>query len=134
MLLVLNLPLIGMWVKILKAPYPILAPIILLFCVIGAYSINNNPVDVYTMIACGMVGYFFKKINNEAAPLIIAMVLSKMLENSLRQSLLLSHSNFSIFVTRPISLVLLIIAFILLTYPLLPLARMRKKIETLESD
>jgi putative tricarboxylic transport membrane protein len=134
MLLVLNLPLIGMWVKILRVPYPILAPIILLFCVIGAYSLNNNFVDVYAMIAFGIVGYIFKKIHYESAPLILAMVLSKMIENALRQSLLLSHGSFSIFVTRPISLALLIISFLLIIYPLLPLARMRKKIETLESD
>jgi putative tricarboxylic transport membrane protein len=134
MLLVLNLPLIGMWVKILKIPYPILAPMILLFCVIGAFSLNNNIDDVFTMIAFGIVGYLFKKIDYEATPLILAMVLSKMLENTLRQSLLLSHGSFSIFFTRPISLVLLIIAFILVVYPLLPLARMRKKIAALEPD
>jgi len=86
------------------------------------------------MVACGIMGYIFKKIDYETTPLILAMVPSKMLENSLRQSLLLSHGSFSICVTRPISLVLLIISFLLLVYPLLPLARTRKKIETLESD
>jgi putative tricarboxylic transport membrane protein len=134
MLLVLNLPLIGMWVKVVKIPYPILAPMILLFCVIGAFSLSNNIVDVFTMVACGFLGYLFKKIDYEATPLVLAMVLSKLLENSLRQSLLLSHGSFSIFFTRPISLVLLVISFILVVYPLLPLARMRKKIATLESD
>jgi putative tricarboxylic transport membrane protein len=134
MLLILNLPLIGMWVKILKVPYAILAPMILLFCVIGSFSLSNNIVDVFTMVASGIMGYIFKKIDYDATPLVLAMVLSKMLENSLRQSLLLSHGSFSIFVTRPISLTLLVISFILVIYPLLPLAKMRRKIETLEAD
>ena len=118
MLLILNLPMIGIWVKILKVPYPILAPMILLFCVIGSFSLSNNSVDVVTMVAAGIMGYIFKKIDYDATPLILAMVLSKMLENSLRQSLVLSHGSFSTFVTRPISLVLLLICFILLIYPL----------------
>ncbi len=82
MLLVLNLPLIGIWVKILKVPYAILAPMILLFCVIGSFSLSNNIVDVFTMVASGIMGYIFKKIDYDATPLVLAMVLSKLLENS----------------------------------------------------
>jgi putative tricarboxylic transport membrane protein len=134
MLLVLNLPLIGMWVKILKIPYPILFPIILLFCVVGAFSLNNNMVDVLFMIGFGVLGYLFKKFDYEAAPLVLALVLGPMLENSLRQSLLISQGSFLIFFTHPISATLLSIAIILLLYPLLPLFRFRKKLEDLKSD
>jgi len=134
MLLVLNLPLIGMWVKILKIPYPILSPLILLFCVVGAFSLNNNMDDVLFMIGFGVLGYLFKKFDYEAAPLILAQILSPMMENSLRQSLLLSHGSFLIFFTRPISATLLSIAIILLLYPFLPWFRVRKKLEVLSPD
>jgi putative tricarboxylic transport membrane protein len=134
MLLVLNLPLIGMWVKILKIPYPILFPLILLFCVVGAFSLNNNMDDVLFMIGFGVLGYLFKKFDYEAAPLVLAIVLGSILENSLRQSLLISQGSFLIFFTRPISATLLSIAIILLLYPLLPLFKFRKKLETLDED
>jgi putative tricarboxylic transport membrane protein len=126
MLLVLNLPLIGLWVKILKIPYAFLFPLILLFCVIGAYSINNNFHEVILMIIFGVVGYLMKKFDYEAAPLIMAMVLSPLVENSLRQSLLLSHGSFFIFFTRPISCVLMVTAIFLLILPNLPWLRGRK--------
>jgi putative tricarboxylic transport membrane protein len=131
-LLVLNLPLIGLWVKILKVPYPILCPLILLFCVIGSYSLNNNPDDVLVMIAFGIIGYFMKKLDFEGAPLILALVLSPMMENALRQSLLTSQGSFLIFVTHPISATLLAVTFVLLIYPLLPWFRFRKKLEVLK--
>ncbi len=134
MLLVLNLPLVGLWVKVLKVPYPILYPIILLFCVIGSYSLNNNTEDVLLMIFFGIVGYLMKKFEYPGAPLILALVLSPMMENALRQSLLVSHGSFLIFVTSPISATLLCIAGILLIYPLLPWFKFRKKLETLEGD
>jgi len=134
MLLVLNLPLIGLWVKILKVPYPILAPLILLFCVIGSYSLNSNTEDVLLMITFGVIGYFMKKFDYQAAPLILALVLSPMMENNLRQSLLVSHGSFLIFVTRPISAALLLTTFLLLLYPLLPWFKGRKKLETLVGD
>jgi putative tricarboxylic transport membrane protein len=118
MLLVLNLPLIPLWVKILKIPYPILFPLILLFCVIGSYSLNNNIVEVLIMIVFGIVGYLMKKFEYEAAPLILAMVLSPMMEDALRQSLVVSHGNILIFFTRPISVTLLSIALILLIFPI----------------
>jgi len=114
LLLVLNLPLIGLWVKLLKVPYKILFPLILFFCVIGAYSINNSRFDVLAMIIFGIVGYLFRKFGYEPAPLVMAYVLGPMLENSLRQSLLISMGSFSIFFTKPISAVCLIIAILLL--------------------
>jgi len=134
MLLILNLPLIGIWVKILKVPYPILAPMILLFVVIGAFSLNNNVVDIYVMLAFGIIGYLFNKFDYEPAPLILATVLSQMLENSLRQSLLLSYGSFTIFFTRPISVVLLSISFLLIISPVLPLGALRQKISGLARD
>ena len=126
MLLILNLPLIGLWVKILKVPYALLFPLILLFCVIGAYSLNNNTHEVILMVVFGFIGYLLKKLDYESAPLIMAMVLSPLMENSLRQSLLLSHGSFGIFFTRPVSAVLMIAAILLLILPNLPWLRLRK--------
>ena len=120
LLLVLNLPLIGLWVKVLKVPYPVLFPLILLFCLIGAYSLNNSITDVTIMNIFGLIGYFFRKFRYEAAPLVLALVLGPMMENSLRQSLLLSEGSPLIFLNRPISSVILIIAFLLLVFPLIP--------------
>lgn len=120
MLLILNLPLIGLWVKILKVPYPVLFPLILLFCLIGSYSFNNSILDVFTMAFFGLVGYLLKKFHFEAAPVILAYVLGPIMEFSLRQSLLMSGGNPDIFFVRPISGVLIIIAFILLIIPLVP--------------
>ncbi len=125
MLLVLNLPLIGLWVKVLKVPYPILFPLILLFCLIGAYSLNNNIAQVLFMIIFGLLGYLFKKFQYEAAPLVLALVLGPMLEKALRRSLLHSGGDPTVFFNRPISAALLIVAICLLVFPLLP--RMRKK-------
>jgi putative tricarboxylic transport membrane protein len=135
MLLVLNLPLIGIWIKILKVPYQILFPLILLFCVIGSYSLNYNTDDVLVMIFFGVMGYFLKKFDYDAAPLILALVLGPMMENSLRQSLLVSQGSFLIFLTRPVSATLLAISVFLLVMPLLPwlLARKWKNLEGKES-
>jgi putative tricarboxylic transport membrane protein len=128
MLLVLNLPLIGLWVKILKVPYPILFPLILLFCLIGAYSLNNSIIEVLIMVIFGVIGYLFKKFEYEAAPLVLALVLGPMLEAALRRSLLLSAGNPLIFFTRPISGVLMLVAFFLLCYPLVPWLRKKRAV------
>ena len=125
MLLVLNLPLIGLWVKILKVPYPILFPLILLFCLIGAYSLNNSIVEVLIMVTFGIIGYLFKKFEYEAAPLVLALVLGPMLEAALRRSLLLSAGNPLIFFNRPISAGLMLVSFLLLVSPLVP--RLKKQ-------
>jgi putative tricarboxylic transport membrane protein len=134
MLLVLNLPLIGIWVKILKVPYQILFPLILLFCVIGSYSLNYTTDDVLLMIFFGVVGYLLKKFEYDAAPLILALVLGPMMENSLRQSLLVSQGSFLIFVTHPISATLLGITVLLLILPLFPRFSARKLREINEGE
>jgi len=125
MLLLLNLPMIGIWVQVLKIPYQILFPLILLFCLIGAYSINNSVADVLIMIFFGIVGYLMRKFEYEGAPLILAYVLGPMLEISLRQSLTISSGSFAIFFTRPIAAGGMLLAILLILSPLLP--RIRKK-------
>ena len=125
MLLILNLPLIGIWIKVLKIPYVLLFPLILLLCVIGAYSINNNPVEVVIMIVFGVIGYLMKKFDYAAAPLMMAMILSPLMERNLRQSLLLSHGDFTIFFTRPLSAILMGVAIILLIVAVLPAMKAR---------
>lgn len=118
-LLILNLPLIGLWVRVLKIPYSILFPLVILFCLVGSYSVNNSVGDVVVMVIFGVVGYLMKKFGYEGAPLVLALVLGPMLEESLRQSLILSHGAFAVFFTRPISAGLLLSALILLLLPLL---------------
>jgi putative tricarboxylic transport membrane protein len=118
MLLALNLPLIGMWVQVLKVPYPILFPLILLVCLIGAYTLNNSLVEVGIMIFFGVVGYFMKKFRYEIAPLVLAMVLGGMMEPALRRSLIMSNGSFKIFFTHPISLCLMTVTGIILISPL----------------
>jgi putative tricarboxylic transport membrane protein len=134
MLLVLNLPLIGMWVQFLKIPYPIMMPLIVLFCLIGSYTIANSVMDILFMLIFGVVGYFMKKLKYDAPPFILAFVLGPLLEYSLKQSLLMSKGSFGIFVTRPISAVCLGIAVILLLIPLVPLIGKRRPGATLESE
>ncbi|MBN1106722.1 MAG: tripartite tricarboxylate transporter permease [Deltaproteobacteria bacterium] len=131
MLVVLNLPLIGLWVQVLRVPYSLLYPLILLFCLTGSYSIGNNVGDVVIMLFFGIVGYLMKKFHYEAAPMVLAIVLGKMLEANLRQSLILAHGEFSVFVTRPISLGFLIVAAILL---IVPIVTQRKKLSTLKEE
>jgi putative tricarboxylic transport membrane protein len=126
-LLLLNLPLIGIWIKVLKIPYKILFPLILLFCLIGAYSINNTNFDIDVMIFFGAAGYLMKKFGYECAPLILAFVLGPRLEQTLRQSLLISRGSFSIFVTRPICAVFLGVAFLLLLSNILPYIKKRRQ-------
>lgn len=117
MLLVLNLPLIGMWVRLLTVPYRILFPLILLFCLIGVYSLNNNFWELIIMIIFGLVGYLMRKFRYEGAPFAFALVLSPIMENTLRQSLLISRGSFGIFFTRPIACALMIMGIILFSLP-----------------
>jgi putative tricarboxylic transport membrane protein len=128
MLLVLNLPLIGIWVKILKIPYPVLFPLILLFCLIGVYSLNNNVGEIGLMLFFGVVGYLMKKFDYEAAPLVLALVLGPMMENALRQSLIMSNGSVGIFLTRPISLGIVLIVLVLLILPMLPWVRQKREV------
>ncbi len=129
MLLVLNLPLIGLWVRILSIPYSILFPLILLFCVIGVYSLNYNIWEIVIMVIFGFVGYLMRKFKYEPAPFVFALLLGPMMENSLRQSLLMSEGSFGIFFTRPISCVLMIVGIIFFTIPALPWFKQRKKFD-----
>jgi len=103
MLLILNLPLIGIFVQLLRVPYPILFPLIVIITVIGSYSVNNNTFDVFFMLGAGVFGYVLRKFGFELAPLALALILGPLLEASFRQSLVLSHGSISIFVARPIS-------------------------------
>jgi len=124
-LLVLNIPLIAIWVRILRIPYYILFPLILLFCLIGTYSINNQTTELIVMTIFGVVGYLGKKFDFEMAPLILAFVLGPIFEQSFRQSLIISDGSFSIFITRPISGIFVVAAFFLLLGSLL--SRFKKK-------
>jgi putative tricarboxylic transport membrane protein len=134
LLLALNLPLIGMWVQLLRVPYSILFPIIILFCLLGSYSINNSTTDVAIMLVFGVIGYLMKKISLEAAPMVLAFVLGPMMETALRQALIKSKGSFSIFFTRPISATCLIIAIALMIMPLLPWFRHRRPGATLDQE
>jgi putative tricarboxylic transport membrane protein len=127
MLLVLNLPLIGLWVKLLKVPYRILFPLILLFCLIGAYSENNNPSDLLVMLFFGAAGYLFRKYGYSLAPMVLAFVLGQRMEQSLRQSLLMSDGSFLIFFTRPICAVAMGLAFFLLLSSFFPTFKKKRK-------
>jgi putative tricarboxylic transport membrane protein len=126
MLLILNLPLIGLWVRVLKVPYRVLFPLILLFCIIGAYSLNNTAFDVGVMIFFGLVGYLMKKFDYEPAPMLLAFVLGPMMEQALRQSLGLSYGSFTIFFTRPICAVSIGIALFLVVTNFLPSLRKKR--------
>jgi len=114
MLLFLNLPLVGVWAKLISVPYHYLFPMICVFVAIGVYSINNSVFDVYMMALFGMLGYFFRKVGAEPAPLILAMILGPMAEEYLRRALLISHGDASVFFTSPLSLGTLIVAALLL--------------------
>ncbi len=127
MLLVLNLPLIGIWVKVLKIPYRTLFPLILLFCLLGSYSLGANVFDIYVMLAFGLIGYILRKMGYEAAPLVMAFVLSPLMEQSLFQALLLSDGSPTVFVTRPISLASLLIALALIFSAIVPSFQKRRK-------
>ncbi|MBS7805396.1 tripartite tricarboxylate transporter permease [Rhizobiales bacterium TNE-4] len=123
MLLVINLPLVGLWVRLLKVPYSLLYPAILLFCCIGIYSINNSTSDVIFTAFFGLVGYALLKFGYEPAPLLLGFVLGKLMEEKLRQALILSRGSFATFVERPVSGGLLLVAAIMLAIALLPSIR-----------
>ncbi len=120
MLVLLNLPLIGMWVRLLTVPYHVMYPAIIAFCCIGVYSVNNNTFDVYTMALFGILGYALVKLDCEPAPLLLGFVIGPMLEEYLRRAMLISRGDPMVFVTRPISAALLILAAIALVVVLLP--------------
>ncbi len=127
LLLVINLPLVGIWVRLLRVPYRLLFPSILVFCCIGIYSIRNSPFDLFVAAIFALVGYWLIKHDFEAAPFVLAFVLGPLLEENVRRALLITRGNPSVFVTRPISAVLLAIAALLLVLALLPLFRKRRE-------
>ena len=127
MLVILNLPLIGMWIKLLSVPYKFLYPSIVLFCAIGVYSTNNNTWDIWIVGIFGFVGYLFHKLGCEPAPLLLGLILGPMMEENLRRALLLSRGDWSVFVTRPLSASLLAVAALLLIIVLLPAIKNKRE-------
>jgi TctA family transporter len=134
MLIILNLPLIGIWVKLLKVPYRFLFPAIVLFCAIGVYSTNNNTWDIWIVGIFGIVGYLFHKLGVEPAPLLLGLILGPMMEENLRRALLLSRGSWSVFVTRPISAGLLIAAALMVVIVLLPAVKSKREEAFVEVD
>jgi TctA family transporter len=127
MLVALNLPLVGIWVRLLTIPYRWLFPAIILFCALGNYSLNNSSIDVYLCAAVGILGYVFAKLKCPPAPLILGYVLGPMMEENIRRALLLSEGDLSIFVKSPISATLLVISTLLLISMILPAIRAKKE-------
>lgn len=126
MLVVLNLPMIGMWVKLLTVPYRLLYPAILLFCAIGIYSLSNSSYDIYIGVAFGCLGYLFVKLACEPAPLLLGFILGPMMEENLRRAMLLSRGDATVFFTRPISLGLMIATAVLLIIIVAPSVRKKR--------
>jgi putative tricarboxylic transport membrane protein len=132
MLVILNLPLIGIWIKLLTVPYRFLFPAIMTFCCIGLYTLNNSNFDVYIGAFFGIVGYVFYKLGCEPAPLLLGFILGPMMEENLRRALLLSRGDWSTFMTRPLSAGLLIAAALMIVVVMLP--SIKKKREVAFSD
>jgi len=126
MLVVLNLPLIGMWIKLLTIPYRMLYPAILLFCCVGVYSLSNSPFDVMQTAVFGVVGYIWVKLECEPAPLILGFILGPLMEENLRRAMLLSRGDPLVFFQRPISLTMLLIAAFLLVIVVAPTVRKKR--------
>jgi putative tricarboxylic transport membrane protein len=120
MLVILNLPMVGLWVKILNIPYKYLFPLILYFCCIGGFSINNDVFDIKIMIIFGVIGYILQKFKYELVALVLAFVLGPMIETSLRQSLLIGDGNILIFLSRPIAAFFCILTILLLLSTIFP--------------
>ncbi|WP_095159653.1 tripartite tricarboxylate transporter permease [Pseudomonas sp. Irchel 3E13] len=128
LLLVLNLPLVGIWVRLLAVPYRLLYPSILLFCCIGVYSVNNSLFDVLLTVAFGLLGYLFIKLRCEPAPLLLGYLLGPLMEENLRRAMLLSRGDPTVFVTRPLSLTLLIICVLVVVLMLSPRVRATRQV------
>ena len=134
MLVVLNLPLVGIWIKLLKVPYRILFPAILVFCTIGVYSLNYNTFDIWMLAVFGLVGYVWMKLRCEGAPLLLGLVLGPMMEENFRRALLLSRGEYTTFITRPLSLTLLLLALALVIIVALPVIRKKREETFAEND
>ena len=134
MLVILNLPLIGLWVRLLKVPYHVLFPVIMAFCSIGVYSVNSNVYDLFAVAFFGLMGYALIKLRCEPAPLLLGFVLGPMLEENLRRAMILGRGDPSVFVTRPISLTLLLLTVAVLVIVLLPSIRKKRDEVFVEAD
>jgi TctA family transporter len=128
MLVILNLPMIGIWVKLLQVPYRLLYPAILVFCCIGIYSLQNNVFDILLAVVFGVLGWVFVKLECEPAPLLLGFILGPLMEENLRRALLLSRGDPTVFFTRPLSLSLLVVAGALLVIVALPMVK-KKRLE-----
>jgi TctA family transporter len=120
LLVILNLPMIGIWIRLLTVPYRFLFPAILTFCCIGLYTLNNNNFDVYMAVIFGFIGYLFYKLDCEPAPLLLGFILGPMMEENLRRALLLSRGDWTTFMSRPLSAGLLIAAALMIVVVMLP--------------
>jgi putative tricarboxylic transport membrane protein len=126
MLVIINLPLVGVWVSLLRVPYRLLFPSIIVFCCIGIYSINNSPTDVVIAAVFGLFGYWLNKHDFEPAPLVLAFVLGPLMEENLRRAMLIARGDATVFLTRPISAGLIAVAVALLVIAILPMMRKRR--------
>ncbi len=134
MLLVINLPLVGLWVRLLRVPYRMLYPAILIFCCIGVYSINSAPTDVIMTAAFGVIGYWLIKHDFEPAPMLLGFVLGPLMEENLRRAMLIQRGDATVFFTRPISGTLLVLALILLVLSVLPMIRKQREVVFVEGE
>ena len=126
-LIVLNLPMIGLWVRLITAPYHLMFPVIIVFCAIGVISINNTEWDVFMMAFFGLAGYVFRKLDCEPAPMLLGFILGPMMEEHLRRALLLSSGDYTVFIRRPLSATLLAIAVVALIAVLMPAIGRRRE-------
>jgi len=133
-LIILNLPMIGLWVRMVQVPYHLLYPAILVFCAIGVFSLSNAVLDVYFMALFGFLGYLFRRLECEPAPMLLGFILGPMMEESLRRALLLSKGDPTIFVARPISAAMLIFAVLAMAAVLLPAMKKTRKQAFVEQD
>jgi len=134
MLVVLNLPLIGFWVRMVSVPYHLLFPAIIVFCAIGVFSLANTTFDVYFMAGFGCLGYLFRKLECEPAPMLLGFILGPMMEEFLRRALLLSKGSPMVLVSRPISATMLVFAVLIMASILLPALRKKREEVFVEED
>jgi putative tricarboxylic transport membrane protein len=134
MLVIINLPLVGLWVRLLRVPYRLMYPAIVIFCCIGGYSVANSAVDVVLTGLFGLVGYWLVKHDFEPAPMLLGFVLGPLMEENLRRAMLIARGDASVFFTRPISAGLLAVAGLLLVLAVLPMIRKRREEVFVESE
>jgi TctA family transporter len=127
MLVILNLPMIGIWIKLLTVPYHYMFPAIVLFCAIGVYTTNNSTFDIWLVALFGFAGYLFTKLGCEPAPLLLGFILGPMMEEYLKRALKLARGDWSVFITRPLSAALLALAVVLLLLVLLPAIKSKRE-------